>query len=57
MRGGYMDDLDPNPESTWGASAEYRAAWEAKYGAKAPAPQAPQAAPADPAPNKRDTDK
>jgi len=52
-----MDDLDPNPESTWGASAEYRAAWEAKYGAKAPAPQAPQAAPADPAPNKRDTDK
>ena len=49
-----MDDLDPNPESTWGASAEYRAAWEAKYGAKA---AAPQAAPEDPAPNKRDTDK
>jgi hypothetical protein len=26
------DELDPDPESTWGATEEYKRRWDAKYG-------------------------
>ena len=32
--------LDPSPESTWAASADYKAAWHEKYGATSPSANA-----------------
>jgi len=38
-------EIDPAHESTWGATPEYKAAWEAKHGESAlrPAESAPKA--------------
>lgn len=36
-------ELDSNPESTWGQTEEYKAAWHAKYGNVSPKASAPKA--------------
>lgn len=35
-----MVDLNPDPQSTWGASDEYKAAWHEKYGVNRPSDNA-----------------